>query len=516
MTSAHEKTDIAYSPHTAARFDAAPSRSLGARELLLGAVLASSLALFIRPVSDPDFWYHVRVGQWIVEHGRLPAIDLFTYTAAGHVWVNHEWLSEVLMWLVYARLGAAGVSVACGIVAWLGFLLILAAVRPGRQPYVIVGLAMALAAVAGAPLWGPRPQVLTFALAALVLLWLRRYLAGESRAVLWTPLVVALWGNLHGGWPVGLGLLAIALTAELAAWLAGRDREHLMRARTLAAVAAASLAAVALNPNGLAIYAYPFQTLASPAQQGLITEWQSPDFHLAALRGFEAMVILLLAGLAVSRRTGLFDVLLVVAGLALALQSVRHVPLFIVAATPVLVAAWSDAWRAAKHRLPELPRARASGRGTSALTAALLIAVTIAIAAGVRGDLARQDQVTSQAFPTGAAAWLEAHPETGTRMFNDYAWGGYLAARFYPAPNRRVFVFGEAALMGDDLIQRYQTAQTLGPGWRGVFDAAGVDYVVDDPAAPLSNALADMPDWRLAYRDRTAVVYVRESRAGGA
>jgi hypothetical protein len=167
MTSAHEKTDIAYSPHTAARLDAAPSRSLGARELLLGAVLVSSLALFIRPVSDPDFWYHVRVGQWIVEHGRLPATDLFTYTVAGHVWVDHEWLSEVLVWLVYARLGAAGVSVALGVVTWLGFLLILAAIRPARQPYVIVGLAMALAAVAGAPLWGPRPQVFTFALAAL-------------------------------------------------------------------------------------------------------------------------------------------------------------------------------------------------------------------------------------------------------------------------------------------------------------------------------------------------------------
>jgi hypothetical protein len=516
MTSAHEKTDIAYSPHTAARTAAAPAMSLGARELLLAAVLASSLALFVRPVSDPDFWYHVRVGRWIVEHGRLPGTDLFTYTVAGHAWVDHEWLSEVLMWLVYARLGAAGVSVAFGIVTWLGLLLVLAAVRPGRQPYVIVGLAMALAAVAGSPLLGPRPQVFTFALAALELLWLRRYLEGESRAVLWSPLLVALWGNLHGGWPVGLGLIAIALIAELGAWLPGRDRERLRRARTLATVAAVSLAAVALNPNGLAIYAYPFQTLASPAQQGLIAEWQSPDFHLAALRGFEAMVILLLVGLAVSRRIGLFDVLLVVAGLALALQSVRHIPLFIVAATPVLVAAWSGAWRGAKHRLPELPQARGTGRGMSALTAALLIAVAAAIAAGVRGDLARQDQVTSQSFPTGAAAWLDAHPGTGTRMFNDYAWGGYLAARFYPAPNRRVFVFGEAALMGDDQIQRYQTAQTLAPGWRGVLDAAGVDYVVDDPAAPLSNALATMPGWRLAYRDRTAVVYVKESRAGGA
>ena len=131
------------------------------------------------------------------------------------------------------------------------------------------------------------------------------------------------------------------------------------------------------------------------------------------------------------------------------------------------------------------------------------------VAPRISGELARQPALTAQAVPAGAADWLAAHPTTGSRMFNEYAWGGYLADRFAPRPDRRVYVLSEGVLMGDAQLRRYREVATLDPDWRRILAEDGVDYVVFDRGSALDGALAAEPGWRLAYRDRTAVVYVR-------
>ena len=96
-------------------------------------------------------------------------------------------------------------------------------------------------------------------------------------------------------------------------------------------------------------------------------------------------------------------------------------------------------------------------------------------------------------------------------MYNQYGWGGYLAYRFYPQPNRRVFIFGEAALMGDALLNDYEDIQTLRPDWTALLDKYAVDYIVYNRGEALANVLATQPGWKLAYEDPEAVIYVRSA-----
>lgn len=484
-------------------------RALGPRALLLGGVLISSLAAFVSPVLDPDSWWHLRVGRWVLEHGRLPPHDLFTYTVPDHAWLDHEYLTEVLMSLVGDRYGLLGISLAFGLATWLGFLLVAAACRPVRRPYVIAGMGLFLAVLAGNPIWGPRPQMITFALASLELLWLRGFLDGSSRAIFWFPLVAAAWANLHGGWPVAFLFLLLAVGAEAWRRLTGSRGETtgVRRLPVLLAVAALSLVAVLANPRGAEILAYPFHTVASAAQQAVIVEWRSPDLQHLELWPFWAMLLLLAAGLALGR-PGSFDVLLALAGAALALESVRHLPLFVAATTPVLVSCWSDAWQRLSVRPRRLSRPPPA-RLMTAATAAVLAVVTAGTVATVAQGLGRQEALIGRLFPVAAADWLALHPEVGTRMFNEYGWGGYLAYRFYPEPNRRVYVFGEALLMGDQQLWRYQRIQDVRPEWRRLLDDERVDYAVLRPGSALAQAVESQADWRLVYRDPTAVVYVR-------
>jgi len=439
------------------------------------------LMLFIEGFQDPDFWWHLRVGRWMVDNAKLPSVDLFTFTVPDHVWTDHEYLTEVLMWFIYSAAGTVGLAIVFGLVTWAGFWLIYRQVK--RQPFVIVGLGLALGALAGWPIWGPRAQMITFALTCLELYWIHGYLSGRSRALNFFPVVMAVWANLHGGWVIGFVWLGVALVAELIGWAWDRSNPaHRRHVRFLAIIGAASLVAVLATPHGFSLYLYPFQTQGSVAQQKLIVEWFSPDFHQIYLRPFEAMVFIVIAGFAL-RRPSLYQ---------------------------FLIAVYSDYWnelatsRGWKLRLP----ARTL---FAAITGGVLVLVLGVTLLKIYSDVspAVQQKLDASSYPIGAADWLAAHPEVGTRMYNQYGWGGYLAYRFYPDPNRRVFIFGEAELMGDPLLNQYNSVQNLRPDWQSILDQYQVDYIIFNKGEALSNVLATQPEWKLAYQDDVAVIYVR-------
>ncbi|GAC1675285.1 MAG: hypothetical protein PVS3B2_17760 [Candidatus Dormibacteraceae bacterium] len=481
---------------------------LSARTLLLGSVMIVTLSLFIASEQDPDFWWHIRIGRWMVDNGRLPSTDIFTFTVPNHVWTDHEYLTEILMWLIYRAAGPVALSLAFGLLTWAAFWILYRQVR--RQPWVVVAVGLAIAATAGAPIWGPRAQMITFFLSCLEVYWIHGYLSGRSRALRYFPLLMVLWANLHGGWVAGFVWLGVALAAELISWAWNPSNPaHRAHVRFLAIITVLSVAAVAATPHGLSLYPYPFQTQGSVAQQKLIVEWFSPDFHQIYLRPFEAMVFVLIIGFAL-RRPPLFEFLLTLVGLGLALQSVRNVVLFVAVATPVMINCYSAYWKeisaARGWRLEVPPRMI-----FSVITAVVLAVIALATAFRVYDSInpGKQQSMVKADYPVAAADWLDAHPEVGTRMYNQYGWGGYFAYRFYPQANRKVFIFGEAALMGDTLLTEYQDVQTLRSTWKQRLDQYKVDYVVYNKGEALSNVLATQSDWQLVYEDPVAVIYVR-------
>jgi hypothetical protein len=485
---------------------------LSAKTLLLGGVMIVTLSLYISSVQDPDFWWHLRIGRWMVENGRLPSTDIFTFTVPGHVWTDHEYLTEILMWLVYSTTGVVGISIAFGLITWAGFWVMYHQVR--RQPWVIVGIGLAIAAVAGSPIWGPRAQMITFFFTCLELYWLQGYLSGRSRALNVFPLLMILWANLHGGWVIGFVWLGVALGAELLGWAWDRSNPaHRAHVRFLAIITVFSVVAVAATPHGFSLYPYPFQTQGSVAQQKLIVEWFSPDFHEVYLRPFEAMIFLTIIGFTL-RRPSLYEFLLTLTALGLALQSVRNVVLFVAAATPVLINCYSAYWKElsqARGWKLELPARAIFAVVTAIVLVVIVLATALRITDSINPD--KQRSLVAASYPVGAADWLAAHPEVGTRMYNQYGWGGYLADRFYPDPNRKVFIFGEAALMGDPLLNQYEDVQTLRTDWKQVLDQYKVDYVVYNKGEALANVLATQPEWTLVYQDSVAVIYVRTAPA---
>jgi hypothetical protein len=450
--------------------------------MFVGAVLAILIIPAIQPLSDPDFWWHLTTGNWILSHHAVPRFDLFTYTVSDHRWITHEWLSEVLLAVLFALGRLPLVNLALGLCTAVGFLLIWRSIDR-RVNFLIGTLTVALGVAAGNPIWGPRIQMITFALGALTYLWIQRFCQGRSRALFALPVIVLVWANLHAGFAVAYGFLGIALCAEAIKLIARRpDALSLTRLRQMAMVLVACLAVAIVNPNGWLIYPYALQTQGSAVQQKLIVEWFAPNFQMPELWFFEAMIFLLLCGLAVARRVEFRQLLLLLAGLGLALHSVRNIPIFVIVAVPVLAEYGQQAferWGGVLRRRRPLPL----NSVTLAVNSLVLLAVVAVVLLAVRPALVQTvtGKQIARDFPIPAATFIAAHPPPG-HMLNQYGWGGYLIYRLYP--DQRVFVYGDAAVAGDKLLEDYAHLIYLSPDQSVLLDRYQINWVIfksDDP-----------------------------------
>jgi hypothetical protein len=491
--------------------------------LLLAAALLIAALPLIGPIRDPDFWWHLRTGQLILDRHGLLGTDPYTYTAIGHVWVMHEWLTEVLFALLHSAGGLALIVVVLSVVTWLGLLFVVQRARLSRPHDATVALGLLLAVVAGYPIWGPRAQMLTFALTCLVLLLVERHLRRGGRLI-WTLVPLFLvWSNLHSGFIVGAAFIVLIIAAE---WVAGRlgipGAAPAPRVRELVRVAVACLAVVVINPNGPGIYLYPFETQGSAAQQALILEWQSPDFHISQLLPYGLMLLSLGVMVATNRRLTPRDAVLALSTVALSLQSVRHVALFIAACTPL----WIQQAEMTRVRLGAwwLSRRRGGRHWTApparlmSITAVPVLVLLGLIGAGRMAAAAATGENSpyyARIFPVCAARWLQGAP-TGLHIFNQYGEGGYLAAQLGSSRDDRVFIFGDAALMGDPLLLEAGAVESVDPGWERTLSDSGTDMVLFDRGTALDNALIASPHWIRVYRDALSDAFVPATAKGEA
>ena len=478
-----------------------------------GIVLFGLLAMTAHNALDPDLWWHLRTGQWIVETGHVPHSDPFSFTRAGHPWVAHEWLSDVVFYELWKHGGGAALIVFSAIITTAGFMLLYLRC-PGSRSWAAAATVLGALAFASAPSWSARPQMFTFTLASL-LLWLlergteRSPEKNRPRLLFWIPPLFLLWLNLHAGFALCPALLlayGVGLIAETAVgntpWR--QARPILLR---LLLLLLACLALVPLNPSGAQLYRYPLDTLRSPGMRSFIVEWFSPDFHESLYRPLLLVWLLLLTALASSRSRpkGRVIALLLLTSFA-ALDAVRHIPIFILVAIPVIAAALpvASASLTVSERRPDSRRFRPLFNG-----AVLILMAVFALARWV--SLARnQDAREAEQFPQKAVAFLRAGdqpPNVFVYVFVYYDWGGYAIWRLYP--EYRVFVDGRADLYGNDLLSQFKTAVQLRTGWQDVLDRWQVEAVLVPPSCALAQALLLDPNWHTVFGDSKAIILLR-------
>lgn len=446
---------------------------------------------------DPDLWWHLQTGKDIIATKSIPHVDPYSFTKTGAEWTTHEWLSEVLMYLLYRATGLSGLVIAFSAIISLALFVMYR--RTAGRPYV-AALAVLLAAPASSPYFGIRPQMITFLLASIFIAVLDKFgHENKSRLLLWLPLLMLLWVNLHAGFALGLALIVLYLVSFVldSRWT---------RLRPIALAGLACVIAVPINPNGFRIFLYPYQTLASPSMAALIEEWASPDFHLAIFLPLAALLFLTFGALALSpRRPSAGELLLLfITGFG-ALRSGRHVPIFALVAAPIFA---DHLWSLMKARGWDqwLPRDAAATNGKLLMNAVLLVAPLALAIISLWHFVSHEPAYIGKRNPVAAINFIEVQ-HLPAPIYNKYGWGGYLLFRLFPG--YRVYVDGRADVYGDDfLFQMVKTYQGQ-PGWREPLDRYGIRTVLIEPDVPLANLLRDDNQWRKVYEDPQAVIFTR-------
>ena len=477
------------------------------------------------PPLDPDLWWHLANGRLIIATGSIPHVDLYSFSAADHPWVMHEWLTDLSMYLLYQAGGLPLlVALFAGVVAASAICLYLLLWRSNLHPTLSAVLTL-IGALAGSTAWGARPQLLNMLLTGVLVVGLGYYQRGRLSAFLLPPFIW-LWANLHSGFLVGIIIAGLFLLGE---WFdAYRSPATGMPARRRVlfawSIVAATLLAV-VNPSGIQTLLFPLGTLTSPLIQNNIQEWASPDFHSMAGLMFEAILFLLLAGLATGKvKARTHEWLWAFALLYLALASQRNVPLFVIGGAPLAARCAQALFATFQSILPTVvrrPAAQAALRSTpvrfsgptvavGALNLALLVvAVAVMLTYRALPNLRSADEAAAIAsvFPVQATNALQAVGKP-VRIFNYYDYGGYLLWRLYPHGSR-IFIDGRVEVYGSTLFSRYLRVSYLAEGWPSVIAEADPDAIVLPSGHPLVGLLQQDRAWQLFSHDHVATVFTR-------
>jgi hypothetical protein len=469
--------------------------------------------VMLAPQRDPDAWWHLLVGAWIVQHGAVPHSDVVSWWSAGTAWISPSWLNEVLLVAAHQVAGPTGQS-------WLYLpanvaLVVLvdrclALVHPRLLGWQRL-LAIVILWVAIFPVWAPRAGSwdLVFALFA-VWGWLRLRATGSALvAGLMVPAAV-LWANLHGG---GITvLLALALAFGVGTWI-DRHRWAGMKWRPFGLSVGATVAAFTINPYGLELLAYPWPTLFSAAQSSIISEWLSPDLDSPGwllLRLFISAG--LVVGLARARQPDTAGALMaggmLFAGLGGARLLLIAIPLLVIWYLPPAAAGAAALVRRAWPRpLPSL---------TAPLSLYVAGVLALAIAslglAGIqRVSPTSQEAVFADRYPT---ANLDLVRECDGRTWTDYGLGGWVAWH----AGRMVGPYGGADALGDARLQEAADVERLSSDPATTLDRLDVQLVVSGRSTPLAQWLSASTDWQIRATDATTVAAARVGGpcAGGA
>ncbi len=465
-------------------------------------------ALTLHTMADPDLWGHLAMGRLTLTEG-FPRADPFSYTAPGASIVNHEWLSDAVAYLAFQAAGPGGL-VALRLLLLVGMLSVigLQVSRAGGAPFAIAAVA-ALVVVGGFPWFVTvRPQLYTFAAFTVLVAALARADDGDGRWLVCTPLLTALWVNLHGGVVAGLGVLCAWGSLRLAqvacreiGWrlppALARGTPSRRMTWVIAGVLALHAPAALASPYGVTLWRFFAETLA--VRRVEIAEWQ--PVALTNLGDGLGVFVLLVFGvwMASARGRARDPVHVVVLALVVlaALGARRHLALAVLAAA-VLSAPFVAAAFVPRGEVALPVRSRALPLATLGVAATMLAA-----------GLSRAGCIVIEpgTVPRTAVAYLRAAGIHGN-LAVAFDWGEYVI--WHLGPRVRVSIDGRRETVYPPAVLAEQMAFAYGDSqWRHGLDRYGTDLALVSPRFAVHDRLASAPDWRLAYDDATAALFVR-------
>jgi len=456
-------------------------------------------------VTDPDIWWHMATGRWILQHHALPVNDPFSTYGATRPWLVYSWAFDLGVQTLFARFGLVGIfllQVAVHVLVAVALYHLVKSLLPNFWGAVAL-TAVSLHAISF--IYAPRPGMATvlFTIVELhILLAVRR---GEGFKKLWLlPFIFVAWANIHIQFLYGLGLLGVFACEPVVmrVFKLASDEDTgsaFVRAKYFWGALGACLLATFVNPYGPRLYATVIEYMRQPKAYSLVMElkamtFRQPEHYVAAfLALFAAMAI----GWRRERRP-LWPILLAIAAFV-AFRSVKEIWFLSVIAGCAI----ADGWAPLECVRERSAAAREIWRNRLFVGAGVLALLLLAY----RHYDVSNDWIAMQvagSFPEAPVAYIEKHHLPGP-LYNDFTWGGYLIWR---VPYLRVANDGRTNVHGDARVEQDWNVWSGKPGWDSGPELSAANLIVANKKYALTELLKRDARFRLVFEDKDAAVFV--------
>lgn len=454
-------------------------------------------------VLDSDLWWHLKVGDWIIENAAMPHTGILSRTAANRPWVAYSWGYEVLLSRAYAWFGLIGIGV-FGVlltimVAYSVYWMMLR--LSGRFWAACAGTGVICSAFLFNGM--PRPFFFSIALFAVTLaLLLQANRTGNAKPLYWLVPIFCVWVNLHIQFTYGLAVTGLFVAANVALEVAKRIgilpaflQEPSLRSRDLIVILGACFLATLIGPN----FYHPYQALLTYSKQkfsyAVIIELQPLSFR--GFSNYEELFIAAAAFFAIGweKKIDVFKLAVIVIATVLAFRTMRDAWFVCVSAAACM----------ADFPANEAEKDNSENWFENVGVAAAVAILLVALAPSLDFNQRALDRTISSVYPVNAINFLRRNPVPGP-LYNNLNWGGFL---MWYMPQYPVAIDGRNDLYGDELDKLFYDSQSAQNSYLTdpYLNEAGL--VLLDSKLPLAKVLTVDPRFQLIFHDETATVYAR-------
>ena len=464
--------------------------------LALIALLLSSLFYFFSyPGVDNDLWGHLFFGREILQNGKLPLQNLYSYTAPDHPWINHEWLAEVIFYTTFSFFGSPGLILLKLIIGAMIVWILDRVIRERvRFPFArVLTLVWTMAILS--PGFNIRPQLFTYFLFTAFLFLFHRYENGKRTVLYWAPLLMLPWVNIHGGFVAGLGAFWLFSFWTVVRRIWDQETTGLFT-QVLTPLLIAGIVLV-FNPYGLDLLSFLARDLLLNRP---ITEWQPIPILDLSFPAFKLVVLLVALFSLRSGSLRRWDFILIVVTAILAFRYQRHTPLFAIAAAPFLAEA-----------VQELVGKLKDGKWEWVLVSCI---ITIALyqfywISKIHLQHRFQLIVSPREYPTQAVDFLQRNGIRGN-LAVPFTWGEYFIWKLYP--EIRVSIDGRyTTAYPTEVIQEHWTWMEGKKGWRKLLERYPAEIAITNRYHPVTALLRKDPEWLYIYSDPVAFIFIKKT-----
>ena len=463
-------------------------------------------------LGDGDTGYHIRAGEYILKNSTIPQTDIFSYHDPQLNWTAHEWLAEVIMAIVHIYMDLTGIIIFTSLILAYTFYRFFRMLSYETDNLILVWIFFFFATSCTFLHWLARPHIFSFLFLIFYYEILIRYESNEKNALLYLPLLMVFWVNLHGGYIIGLVLIGSYFFQNFLNSYSGdidKQRNATKKTKALFFTGMTTFLATMLNPSGYKILLFPFNLIMDEYLMSHVMEFMPTNiqeqkfFKYFFFFSFAVMIT-------TKKRPNYLEALLFILFSYIAFKSVRYTALFGIVAAPIVLRRLENYFE--EYRIKPFQIINQKGKRIGHVdkknkgfiwpTIIVVTTVIIVLSQNIKYNF------DSKKYPIEATKFLLKEQIPGN-MFSSDSFGDYLIYAAYP--KYKVYFDGRIDMYGAEHCKKYLKILRIENGWEDIVKDYNIGWFMIKKDSLLSMYLKEKNEWKIIYSDELTSIYVRDS-----